>query len=226
MSKTSPHLPRISFGRMVNPVRGFLHGTSAIIALLLLPWSLVAAETMRGKVGVSVFLLAAASLFSVSALYHSVAWTLKWKKRMQRVDHSMILVMIAGTFVPMILLVVVPPWNIVALIATWGIVLVGVGQHIFFPREKQNLSMALALTLGWLGLALGWPLISQAGIWAGALTLFGGMVYTVGTVLLIKERPVLWPRIFSYHELFHVMVIFAAAVHFSMIYVFLLPISI
>lgn len=94
-------MERITWGRMQNPVRGFLHGTAAVAAAVGLAL-LVARAWGRTEilVGVVVFGLALVAMFTVSALYHSVPWTRRWKARMQRIDHTLIFLVVAGTFTP------------------------------------------------------------------------------------------------------------------------------
>ena len=83
--------------------------------------------------------------------------------------------------------------------------------------------MILAISMGWVGVFIAWNFVQQLGWLASALTLTGGVIYTVGMVLLIMNRPRLWPRVFSYHEVFHIMVVAATSVHFVMVWRYVLP---
>ena len=94
----------------------------------------------------------------------------------------------------------------------------GAIQHAAFPQENQTFSMALGVTMGWLGLLIGWKFVAELGWTAALLGLVGGAVYTIGMVLLITNRPRLWPRVFSYHEVFHIMVVTATSIHFAMVW--------
>ena len=165
------------------------------------------------------------ALYLTSSLYHSIPWSATWKKRMQRADHSMIYVLIAGTYTPVIVITLDPPLRWIALIVAWTIVAVGIGQHLFLPREEQAFSIALSTTLGWLGVFLAWPFLQKVGVLGVLLTVVGGALYTVGMVFLVTNRPRLWPRVFSYHEVFHVMVVAATAVHFFVVWRYILPLA-
>lgn len=218
-------MPRWTFGKMQNPIRGFLHGGAALAAVIATPFIFMHASTWTARVAVLVFGAAMVALYLTSSLYHSIPWSGLWKKRMQRADHSMIYVLIAGTYTPIIAITLEPPWRWIALVVVWSIVVVGIGQHMFFPREEQGFSVALSTTLGWLGVLLAWPFLQKVGVLGGVLAAVGGALYTVGMVFLVTNRPRLWPRVFSYHEVFHVMVVLATAVHFFLVWRYILPLA-
>ena len=208
---------RWTLGKMQNPVRGFLHGASAVVAVFGTILLALSSPDWGIRTGAIVFGLAMVALYSTSTLYHAIPWRLEWKQRMQRLDHSMILVLIAGTYTPVAIATLDGPsmWSV--LVIAWGTVAVGVIQHSFFPREKQTFSMILAISMGWLGVFIAWTFVLKLGWLASALALIGGLIYSVGMVLLITNRPRLWPKVFSYHEVFHILVVAAASLHFAAI---------
>ncbi|MCL1588599.1 MAG: hemolysin III family protein [Actinomycetia bacterium] len=214
---------RWTLGKMQNPVRGFLHGASAIVAVFGTILLALSSPDWGIRTGAIVFGLAMVALYSTSSLYHAVPWRLKWKQRMQRLDHSMILVLVAGTYTPVAIATLDGTFMWAVLAIAWGTVAVGVIQHSFFPREKQTFSMILAISMGWLGVFMAWEFVQELGWLASVLTLIGGLIYSIGMVLLITNRPKLWPRVFSYHEVFHVMVVAATSVHFVMVWRYVLP---
>lgn len=215
--------PRWTLGKMQNPVRGFLHSGAAAAALLGTVFLAWVSPNWGIRLGAVIFGLAMVALYTTSSLYHAVPWRDVWKKRMQRLDHSMILVLIAGTYTP-ITIATLDGWLQWAVLGiAWGLVAIGVLQHAFFPREEQTFSMILAISMGWVGAAIAWKFVEELG-WAGAgLAGAGGLVYSVGMLLLITNRPRLWPRVFSYHEVFHIMVVAASVIHFVMIWQYVLP---
>ena len=214
---------RWTLGKMQNPVRGFLHGASAVVAVFGTILLALSSPDWGIRTGAIVFGLAMVALYSTSSLYHAIPWQLKWKQRMQRLDHSMILVLIAGTYTPIAIATLDGPVMWTVLVLAWGAVAVGAIQHSFFPREKQTFSMILAISMGWLGVFVAWEFLQELGWLASVLTLIGGLIYSIGMVLLITNRPRLWPRVFSYHEVFHVMVVAATSVHFFMVWRYVLP---
>ncbi len=207
---------RIRLGKMTHPVRGFLHGTAAVVALI---GGILLAVLSDGRsvdrLALLVFGLSMVALFTVSALYHSVPWREKAKTIMQRLDHTMIHVLIAGSFTP-IAVIVFDGWlQWATLGGQWGVVLLGVIQKFGFPEGTGNLSVALTTAQGWLALFILYPMATRLPAAAVVLYLVGGVLYTLGMVFLVTNRPRLWPRLFSYHEVFHILVITAAALHFA-----------
>jgi hemolysin III len=218
-------IQRLTLGKMQNPVRGFLHGTAAVFALAGTVLLVARVASWGARVSLLVFGLGMIGLFVTSSLYHSVPWQQRWKKRMQRVDHSMIFVLIAGSYTPIAAIVLDGPWRWGTLVGAWGITLIGIGQHILWPTERQTFSVVMTTTLGWLGIFIMVPYAQRAGVMPVVLAGIGGVLYTVGMVFLVTNRPRLWPQVFSYHEVFHVLVIAGSAVHWAMTYRYVTPLA-
>lgn len=208
---------RLTLGKMQNPVRGLLHGAAAAssIAGAIFLWSRGAGD-LRRQLPLLIFAVSLLALYTTSSLYHSVPWRRRWKARMQRVDHSMIYVLVAGTFTPLAAIVLDGWLRTAALAATWGIATIGIFQKVFVPQVPHGYSIALQTMQGWLGVLFLAPLAHRLPWMALQLTVVGGLLYTVGMVCLVTERPRLWPRVFSYHEVFHVFVVAGSAAHYAM----------
>lgn len=205
-------------GKMTHPIRGFLHGSAAVVSLVgaTLLLTLPDGNAWR-RLSLFAFGLSLVAMFTTSSLYHSIPWRAVWKQRMQRLDHTMIYVLVAGTFTP-IAVIVLDGWMRWGTLAVqWGIVAFGALHKVLSSTPKHWLSVALATTQGWLALFLLWPLAHRLPWTALMMIGLGGVLYTVGMVFLVTGRPRLWPRVFSYHEAFHVLVVAAAAVHFAAI---------
>jgi len=175
----------------------------------------------RGDLGMQIALVVFAAslvgLYTVSSLYHSFPWQAVWKRRMQRVDHSMIYLVVAGTYTPLAM-VVLDGWVLAAaLTATWTIALGGIAQKIFWPDVPDWVSIAMQMVQGWLALPFMGAVARALPREAFLLVVAGGLIYTVGMVLFVTRRPQLWPRVFSYHEVFHVCVCVASALHYTAI---------
>lgn len=210
---------------MQNPVRGMLHGGAAVLSLIGAILLAFQPSTWPGRIAVVVFGLGLVSLYTTSSLYHSIPWRERWKKRMQRLDHSMIFVLIAASYTPVAMFALDGWLRIAALSVPWAVALVGISQQAFFPRDRNTFGIALMTSLGWIALVLMWPIAQAAGTSAVVLIATSGVLYTVGMVMLVTNRPVLWPRVFSYHELFHVLVVTASALHFAATWRYLVPLG-
>jgi hemolysin III len=215
---------RLCLGRMQNPVRGFMHGAAALLSIV---GAVVLLDRAAGgqpgagdlglRVALGIFGVSLVALYTVSSLYHSVPWRSVWKCRMQRADHSMIYVVVAATYTP-IAMAVCDGWLCTAaLVATWGIAAVGIAQKIFRPEVGSWFSVSMQTLQGWLALPFLGMLARQMPIGAFVLVVAGGVADTVGMVFFVRHRPRLWPRVFSYHELFHVCVVTGSALHYSAI---------
>lgn len=217
-------MERITLGRMQNPIRGFLHGSAAIataIGLVLL------IERASGRAealfGVLVYGGALLLMFIVSSLYHSVPWREEWRGRLQRIDHSMIFLVVAGTFTPIAIASLEGVPLALALGIVWCIALTGILLKAFMPDVRTHLSVTLQMVMGWSALIWVPWIWRELGPGALALIVLGGACYVIGTVIYATGRPRLFPRAFSHHELFHVLVIAGSSFHFFAILVYALP---
>jgi len=217
---------RVTLGKMHHPVRGFLHGTAAIASFAGLIVLIVRTSSdLLRMFTMIVFAGSMVALFTTSSLYHSVPWRERWKKRMQRFDHSMIFLLVAGTYTPIAFNVLSSSWKWITLGVVWGIAVFGILQKMFFPKVKNWLSITLYMVMGWFAVIPVRELFDRLPLEAMMLLIVGGACYSLGVILLVTKRPQLFPRIFSYHEVFHVLVISGALLHFLMILLYVVPIE-
>jgi hemolysin III len=203
---------------MTHPVRGFLHGIAAVVSVVgaTLITVLTSGDLAR-RFSLLVFGLSLVGLYTVSALYHSIPWREVWKRRWQRLDHTMIHVLVAGTYTP-IAYIVLDGWLRVATLGVqWLIVAIGAVHNLGLRKPVRAASIALQTTQGWLALLLLWPLADRLPWPAIMLIILGGVFYTAGMVVMVTGRPRLWPLVFSSHEVFHVLVVAASSLHFAAI---------
>jgi hemolysin III len=217
-------MERLTIGKMQNPIRGFLHGSAALAAAIGLVVLLDRAwGRMNAVTGALIFGGALLLMYTISSLYHSVPWDPQWKIRLQRVDHSMIFLVVAGTFTPIAIASLDGVALVVALSVVWSIAITGILLKALMPEIKTSLSVTLQMVMGWSALIwMPWVWI-ELGPGAIALIVLGGLCYTVGTVIFTSKRPRLFPRTFSYHELFHVLVIAGSSFHFFAVLLYAIP---
>ena len=215
---------RMMLGKMHNPVRGFMDATAALASVVALVVLIVLTtdDTPR-MVSMIVYALSLTALYTTSLLYHSIPWRPEWKQRMQRMDHSMIFLLVAGSFTPIAFNVLDGAWRVSVLAVVWSVAIVGVTQKIIWPKVRSWFSITLQTTLGWFAVVPFVELVRRLS--GGALILIsaGGILYTSGMVLFTMKRPRLAPRVFSYHEVWHVLVISASVLHFLAVLIYVVP---
>ena len=217
-------MDRVTLGKMQNPVRGFLHGGAAIASVFGL--ILLASQTSSDKVrmwSMIIFGTSMIALYTTSSLYHSVPWREKWEKRFQKLDHSMILVLVAGSWTPLAVNVLEGNWRILTLSVVWGLALIGVIQKVFFPQIRTWFTITIAMLMGWFGVIPMPEIVRRLSQGAIVLLLVGGILYTIGMVIYATDWPRPFPRVFSSHEIFHVFVVAGSIAHFTMINNYVVP---
>lgn len=216
---------RVRLGKMHNPVRGLLHGSSALASVVGIVVLVLSGSDLSSRLALAVFGVGLLTLYTISSLYHSVPWKERSKLVMQRLDHSAVFVLIAASYTP-IAVIAFDGWlTWTTLSVAWGITLVAASQHAFFPRQQQTLSIALAVTLGWLGAFLAIPMIQELGPTAITLIAVHGLLYTVGMVFMVTGWPTLWPHVFSAHEVFHVFTVLAGGLMFYVTVRYVAPLA-
>jgi hemolysin III len=192
---------------------------------MLIGIALVAsAPSARARLAAAIYAASVAALFGSSALYHRVAWRSPGARRwMRRLDHSMIFVLIAGTYTPFALLALRGALADALLIAVWAGAAAGIVLRLAWIDAPESLVALLYVLLGWLGAAAVPTLIATLGTGPTALVAGGGVLYTAGAVVYVRKRPDPAPAVFGYHEVFHVLVIAAAALQYAAIAFFVLP---
>ncbi|REK19683.1 MAG: hemolysin III family protein [Actinobacteria bacterium] len=198
---------------MQNPVRGFLHGTAALVSVAGLVGLILRSNGAGMTAAASVYGVSLVAMFATSALYHSVPWQPVWKSRFQSLDHTFIYALVAGTFTPLIVGVGEPVWIILGLSGVWSLVALGVAKEVVQGPVRRVL---LPLQFGAVAVTLAplWATIVDLDPATVVLTIVGGVIYLLGVLFFVNDRPKLAPAIFSHHEFFHVVVIVASVIHF------------
>jgi hemolysin III len=204
-------------------LRGVFHQYAFFVAVLAGAVLVVLADSGREVVATLIYAVALASMFGVSALYHRVTWrSPEIRKWMRRLDHSTILLLIAGTYTPFALLAFDGTLGTAVLIAVWSGAAAGLVLNLLWIDAPTWVTAVVYLTLGWVG-AIAVPELVSFGVVPAALVFLGGALYTIGAVTYALKRPDPVPHVFGYHEIFHLLVIGAAISHFVAIAAFVLP---
>ncbi len=196
-------------------LRGVSHQYAFFVAMAAGAGLVVLARGGEARVAALVYGLSLAAMFGASALYHRIDWSPRPRAWLRRLDHSMIYVLVAGTYTPFALLVLAPALGWAILGVVWAGALAGVVLSLVWIDAPRWLSAVLYVALGWVAVVVLPQLWDRAGVMAVALLATGGVLYTLGAVVYAWRRPDPSPRVFGYHEVFHVLVIAAAAVQFA-----------
>jgi hemolysin III len=206
-------------------LRGVSHQYAFFVALVLGALLVTRAGGAAGTAATAVYAAGICGLFGVSALYHRVTWTPRARAWMRRLDHSMIFVFIAASYTPVAVLVLHGSATTAVLAVVWGGAAAGVLLKLFWIGAPKWLSAVLYIALGWVAIVTVPQLWSALGPLALAGLGAGGLLYTAGAIVYARGRPNPWPRSFGYHEIFHALVIAAAAIHFAVIAVAVVPLG-
>ena len=206
----------------VKPLlRGWLH-LLWFEASLVLGTLLVARA--RGAVQITALAIYAASvsaMFGTSALYHRGNWTAAWNRRLQRLDHAMIFLLIAGTATPAFLLATSGTFRLACLVIMWSLTAAAAAIRLAWMGAPELVAGSTFVGLGWVAVLALPGVWTRAGAAAGALMLSGGLLYTAGALAYHRRRPDPYPAVFGYHEVFHACVCAAAACQYAAIGLFL-----
>jgi hemolysin III len=203
--------------RGVSHQWAFFASLGAGMALVL------AASGARAVIAMSVYAFSLSAMLGTSALYHRVTWTPDVRRWMRRLDHTMIFVFIAGTYTPFALLVMHGALADVVLVVVWASALAGMIFNLVWISAPYWFTSAVYLSTGWVAIVTLPQLWEEIGPVGVGLIALGGALYTAGAVIYARRRPDPRPQVFGYHEIFHVLVIAAAAVQYAAVAIYALP---
>ena len=210
--------------RLVKPrLRGVSHRWAFFASLFTGVALILVAPTKRAVAAAMVYALSLSALFGVSALYHEVTWSVPVRRWMRRLDHSMIFLLIAGTYTPFGVLVLPGTLALVVLAVVWSGALLGMALNMLWIDAPKWFSAIVYISLGWVAVVAFPELVSQLGATATGLIVLGGVFYSAGAAVYALRRPNPAPEVFGYHEVFHALVIAAAVAHYVVVAFYVVP---
>jgi hemolysin III len=198
-------------------LRGLFHLYAFFVSLVVGALLIGYAPTARTQLAAGIFAAAVAVMFGASALHHRVTWTVRGYRWSRRVDHAGVYLAIAGTYTPFGLIVLKGAWQVAVLGVVWAGALVAILLKFFWVDAPKWLAAVIAITLGWVAVVAFPQLLDGIG-WDGmTLVLLGGLLYTMGGLAYALRRPNPLPGVFGYHEVFHLFVVVAVALQYSVV---------
>ena len=198
-------------------LRGRLHQVAFVVSIPAGVALVLAAWTAPAKLAAAVYALSLTGLYGTSAAFHLGRWSAAARRRMDQADHAMIYVLIAGSYTPFAILALDRTWGVTILGVVWAVAIGGIAVVILRHRIRV-VGITLYLTLGWLGVVtLPW-VAGRLGVAKFTLLLVGGVLYTLGAVVLGRQRPDPSPSVFGYHEVWHAFTVAAGLCHYVLIW--------
>jgi hemolysin III len=208
---------------VIPRLRGVLHAYTFWLAAIAAVTLVALAPTERARVAAAIYGAGLCALFAASGLYHRWRWHPRWKPLLRRVDHSTIFVFIAATSTPIALLVLSGTIQIVVLASVWIGAGLGIAFTLAWIDAPRFLHAVAYLAVGWAGVIAVPQILREVGVAPFVLFLVGGVLYSAGATIYAARRPDPWPSTFGFHEIFHVLVIAAAIVHFIAMAAWVVP---
>jgi hemolysin III len=208
---------------VIPRLRGVLHAYAFWFAAVAAGVLVALAPTDRARVAAGIYGAGLCALFAASALYHRWRWHPRWRPLLRRLDHSTIYLFIASTTTPIALLVLSGTVQVVVLASVWAGAALGIAFALAWIDAPRLLVAGTYLAVGWAGVVSVPQLLRVLGAAPFVLFLVGGILYSVGATIYAIRRPDPWPRTFGFHELFHLLVIAAAVVHFIAMAAWVVP---
>ena len=198
-------------------LRGVFHLYAFYVSLALGSVLVSLAPGGRAQLGAAVFAAAVAAMFGASALHHRVTWRERGYRWSRLIDHAGIYLAIAGTYTPFALLVLAGAWRIAILAVVWGGATAAILLKFLWVDAPKWLAAAIGITLGWVAVIV-FPQLNDGVGWSGvSLLLAGGLLYTAGGLVYALRRPNPFPRVFGYHEIFHLFVVAAVCLQYAVV---------
>ncbi len=211
--------------QLVPRLRGVSHAVASVAAVAAAVVVVVLAPSAGTIVPLGVYGAGLIALFGASALYHRWPGPARFKPLLQRIDHSTIYVFIAASYTPIAVVLLHGALAWMILVVAWAGAAAGVAFTLGWIEAPRAVVASSYLALGWIAVIALPQLIQLLSPVPLILLGAGGLLYSVGAIVYATQRPDPWPRTFGFHEIFHALVIMAAAAQYVAIVGWVLPAS-
>lgn len=169
-----------------------------------------------------IFSISISLLYLASTIYHMLPVKEHIVKILKKIDHSMIFVLIAGTYTPVCLIKLNSKFGYGILSVVWIIAMLGIILKILWINAPRWLSTSIYVVMGWLSVFAFFPLIRSIELGGILLLLIGGIIYTIGAVIYATKYPKFSSKFFGFHEIFHLFVIGGSICHIVFMFLYVL----
>ncbi len=194
--------------------RGVSHEIAAVIFPILGLALVLIAHSASVRCAIIVYSVGVTAMYATSACYHRGHWSHSTRLRLQRLDHSMIMIAIAATYTPFAVAALDRHSATILLAVIWSIAIVGIIAKMLWLHTHPRLGAALYIAIGWTALAFVPTLWRDVDLVTFLLLVLGGVVYSLGAAVFASHRPDPAPTAFGFHEIFHALVITAGLIFY------------
>lgn len=223
-AEAAAQAPEPSPTRTKKPIlRGWSHTVALVAAIAIAPIIIVVAPPGVPKAVISIYAGATIGLFGCSSLLHRFYWPPWLETWIRKLDHSMIFIAIAATYTPIAVLLLPPHDTKLILAVVWLGALLGIVTRVTWLDAPTWFVAVPYIAVGWAGILVIDDIFVNGGVAGFVLILSGGLLYTIGAIFFAIKRPNPSPKWFGFHEVWHLFVIAAAAVHYVAVAFVALP---
>ncbi|WP_410495244.1 hemolysin III family protein [Cellulosilyticum sp. ST5] len=199
-----------------EPVNALTHLFGAVLSLIgtifLLNLTDISLST-TAIVSIIIFGISLVALYTTSGIYHLVHTTDAILLKLKKLDHSMIFVLIAGSYTPFCMLSLTGAWKWSIIITVWSLAIIGIILKVCWINMPRWLSTGFYIGMGWIALFALKPLYASLSLGGFIYLLLGGLMYTIGGIIYGCKKPNISPN-FGFHEIFHIFVMLGSACHY------------
>ncbi|MDC7287230.1 hemolysin III family protein [Blautia schinkii] len=212
--------------KLKDPGSAITHGIAMLLAAVgaapLIIKAARNADTLH-IIALSIFILTMFLLYTASTVYHSVDSTEKVNRRLRKMDHMMIFIMIAGSYTPICLIALHNRTGYILCALVWSIAILGIVLKGLWITCPKWVSSVLYIGMGWLCVLAFIPIFKSLPKAGFGWLLAGGIIYTIGGVIYGLKLPIFDSKHknFGSHEIFHVFIMLGSACHFILMYFFI-----
>lgn len=212
-------MPHLDVHGLVKPLlRGRIHAAGLVAAVPAGIVLVASARSAPARAGAAIFAISLIALYSASTAYHRLGRGERSQRILRRLDHSSIYLLIAGSYTPLCLVALPRAWGIFLLVLVWAAAITGVVLKLVRFDSCHRVGGILYIAMGWAAVLATPALVRSLDGSTLALLAGGGVLYTVGAIVLATRFPNPFPRVFGYHEVWHLMVVVAGVLHYAAIH--------
>ena len=217
MSQVLEATPTVPSAKVKPKYRGVSHCIGAVCAIPATVLLYLHAAPGPLRVGSLMYGLSLITLLGVSGMYHTPMWAKKARAKWRKVDHAAIYILMAGSYAPMLIAIDGHIWEHMYLVVAIGAG-IGILKALFWDGVNRFLRALPYLLLGWVAVLLMPAIYTHIGPEPLWLVLVEGFFYTSGAMVYARRKPNPNPRVFGYHEIFHLCVILASVCHYYVVW--------